>query len=451
MINIDCKWNFEADEIAWKELIGKSFPDLSTFNLKNNFKYDLNQAWGSKTLFKENGKKNDICLALLSDSLKLSHVNNYNIKKIVTAKNLKSYPCNSDFYNQTGLDGKWEIVYALHDLVKLWQKGKIPKVLNVLTSVNEDMFYQQVKILSLQLVLGHLLNVFKVKSQIKLDLIISDKMYNTTDPKNNQVRLSYALLAAIMINPAKIILRPLIGFPGADSWKLAAHAFNILTLETDLLQNANAFQGAPFFENSVMHFSQSIWEGLQYIFKLEDDQKRKQFIINLANSRKAALEKKIEQRDIKIIGVNEFIAPAAKMAGKADNSYASCLEKKRISYIKKFHHLFKSVKFNLMGDQNKLNLKLNEIYQSFAILNVNVIWEKNNLETVKSNGKSSQVYIVSNTQQTESLIKSWKNTKKILLVFENDNIVICYKNNIQTILYDKNPFKFLDNLSEVVK
>jgi hypothetical protein len=451
MKNFDDKWNFDADELAWENIVGQVFKDFSIQNVKHDFKYNLSQMWPKFSVLNDIKKEKKTLLAINYNGKIAKHSKALNIQNIIHSKKLKNYHCNGDVYNRLGHDGKWELALACHDLIKLWSKKKFPKTVKVLITIDNDIFFQCVKVLSLQVVLSNIFKVLKIKSNFKIDLIISDKMYTNVDPKSNLIRLSYALFASSLLAPSRIILRPLPGITGDDSWRLAANAFHIINLETDILNHDNIFQGTPYFENSVKSFSSNVWGELQKLCKMPDGKMKNDFIVNLAVLRLKDLDKRIEQREVKLVGVNDFVSPAVNILNVHQAGYGKNIENNRMELTLKLVKCFKKINFTFLGEQNKLTQILNEVYQLFALININVNWKKIDSEISLLDNKVNRVVVVSKPEQVDQFMEQWKSTTAILIIFENANVHVKSKSKVHFIPFHKNPFQFLSNLAEAVK
>lgn len=446
MMKLNETWNFELDDKVWQETVVKFFPNMTVHNLKNDYNYNLNQKSLEHSIFTPSQKMIKSQLAIYLESKSKIAFRKYNIEKVINEKQLKKYHVNGDQYNKLGLTGRWEVAFALHDLIQLWQKGKIPKEINTVLTIDENIFFQQVKSLSFKLIIEHLLNIFKIKSKWNFDLIVSSKMYNATDPKNNLVRLTYALLASVIVNPTHIILRPLVGYSFDQSWKMAAHSFNVLTYETDILKMKNVFQGAIFFEKAVHEFTQSIWEALQYLFKIENLNDRINFMHTLKDARQLLLEENLKKRIIKVVGVNDFLSSLTVPKSKSLHSHVAFLEKKRKVFSKKFASIFIKANFYYVGNQIDVSVKLNELYQVFALIGINVVWQSQSAILNDSDRPQASLYVISTKEDIPDTSKQILKKNDLLVIIDKDIVSLFYQNKIDRFTYTNNPFDFFHQL-----
>jgi hypothetical protein len=437
-------WNFESDNTLWLNAIKKTFADLRISTKKNNFQYVLNQTWGNSSLLSSMDLSTDKPqLGLLQSLASIATLKKFGVGKVFSKSDMGKYSCNMRFHHNAGLDGRWEVVFALFELVQKWRVGKIPKQISVLSVVDENMFYQQVKVLSTKIVLQKVLEIFKLKADIKFDICISEKLFKSTDPKNNLVRLNYAVMSALLLRPRWVIIPPVTGFTKADSWKLATQTFNVLTAETDLLSTENAFMGSPFFEGSVQAFSQEIWEGLQYLFKLPNEKAVATFYKKLAEERKSLLQNSYLKQEIKVVGVNDFISPSVLVGKDKNLSEIHFLEKLRLELGGKLKKTFLNSTFCYFGEKEKLSKKLNDIYQLFAIINISAEW------TSYSNVDHKVLVLVTESDiEAEKILKSNSGT---VLIFSKDKVYCKYKNKQIALSILSNPFTFWTDFVGVLK
>ena len=303
-------WNFENDHKLWLDIVRKSFSELTIQSSKQNFHYPFEQQWSNQTCLDEREEnvthpKLIIKNISLSDSVRKK----LNIDKTISEKKAHKYHCNPFLHHARGMDGNWEVVFALYDFLNLCQTGKIKKTIEILSVVDHNFFYQQVKNLSLVIILKHILKAFHIRLPINVDIAVSDRMFTNTDPKNNLVRLTYALQAALLLRPRYILQSPLKGFSTEESWRLVSQAFNVLRFESDLLKTSNPYAGAVFFENAVVQFCHKVWEDLQSFLKLPNEKKRQGFYRDIVSNFMKDRKNKYLDKKIKVVGVNDFISP----------------------------------------------------------------------------------------------------------------------------------------------
>lgn len=450
MINLNNQWNFKEDNIKWRDIVEKTFPTFSTQNKKYAFDYPLSPDWDAKTIFLPKDKNKIQKLGFFGQHISSSQAKFFSIDKIFKATDFNKVHLNSYEYNKMGLDGRWEVSFALYDLVQLWKKNKLPKNISVLSSVDENIFYQVAKNLAYQKVLTHLLSILKLKSKVAFSLMVSDRMYNGTDCKNNLIRLSYAVFSSLIIKPDFFILTPVVGLNKDQQWKLACQAYNVMKLETDITHFESPYAGTVFFEKTVSSISQSMWEGLQYLLKLDSEKAVKAFFNKSIIDRKIELESLIEQRKIKVVGVNEFISPQAKIIKSNNVSDVKFFEIRRLKYISDFAKILKNVSFKFIGEKIKLSKKLNEVYQLFAMLNIMVDWKKEDVFQAKSI-HSCHVLVVGNIHEVEKLLTQWQKNTKPILIFSEENIFVIKNKKTSKLIYNSNPIVLWTELAEVLK